>query len=276
MLARLADARALAATPGGLLAVADAGEGRVRLFGPDGTPRGVLGGTGREGEALLEPSAIDLTNGLDVFVADAAGGRVLRFTAEGALAETIHLETGVPWRTPVPEAPVARPVGVAAGPGGVLFVAEAARRGVRRLDRARRVEAVVGGDEAGEAALQRPVALALGPGGALFVADAGRGAVLRFDALGQPAGVLALPGALRSLAMDRAGGRLLVTTTDAVSGFALGDAAADPHRAATPAFRVTPALGEPLVGAALVAERLLVLTPSRLVDLGPLPAAPAP
>lgn len=96
-----------------------------------------------------------------------------------------------------------RPFGVAAGPGGVAYVADPDAQEVLRISGAGEVERLGCRDLAWGA----PMAVALAPGAALFVADAGRGEVLRLDpdractrlapgAFERPTALLALPGLL--------------------------------------------------------------------------------
>ncbi|HEX9953521.1 MAG TPA: hypothetical protein VGB53_17285 [Rubricoccaceae bacterium] len=179
--ARFVDARAVASDASGRLYVADAGRAQVVVFAPAGTVAAVLGGPGTADEALAEPVDVDPTNGQAVYVADAATGRVVRFTAERRAAEAIPIPDtagdALDARTvgAAGDAPRGRPVGVAAGAGADLVVAEARRSVVLVLDAARRVQRTVG-------PFRALAGLASDARGRLFVLDGGT--VRTFDPFG--------------------------------------------------------------------------------------------
>ena len=258
VLARFQDARALAATPSGVLYVVDAAESVVFRFGEQQGPA-VFGGPGTGDGALLDPVDVDPTNGQAVFVADEAG-TVTHFTVEGRAAETVIVPEVDPSRVaravgPVPSAaPRGRPVALAAGTDGSLYVVEAERGVVVRLNQQRSVERVLGG--AGEGALTDPVDLALGRGGVLFVADRGRRVVQTFDAFGAPGRAIPVEGA--PVAVSVAGDSLVVTTASAVAVY--------PVDGGPPRVEVVD-VGEPLRGAVLTPTGVLVLTRTRLIAL---------
>ena len=197
---RFTDARALAADPSGRLYVVDAYAATVTVLGPGGVVLETLGGPGQGDYAFFEPMDADPTNGLSLYVADAGNGRVQQFSARGQLVQTLRIPR-LPGRsdpeTPPSDAGVlvpgtasgesagGRPVAVAAGPAGVLYVAEAETGQVQKWNRGRFEETV--GDRAGagrRGQILEPVGLAVGDDGALFVADARRGEVLAFGPLG--------------------------------------------------------------------------------------------
>ncbi len=177
--ARFTDARAVAADASGRLYVADAGASRVAVFAPDGRAEATLGGPGTSDESLSEPVDVDPTNGQAVYVADAATGRVVRFTAERRAAEAIPIPDGTTALDSRIDAPRGRPVAVAAGGGTDLFVAEARRGIILVLDPARRVERTVG-----RAPFRTLASMASDARGRLVVLD-GVG-VHTFDAFGAP------------------------------------------------------------------------------------------
>ena len=253
--ARFLDARALGSDASGRLYVVDAGPPHVAVFAPDGRAEALLGGPGTSDESLAEPVDVDPTNGQAVYVADAGTGRVVRFTAERRAAEAI----------PIPDAADVgalstrrtdargRPVGVAAGPGGALFVAEARRGVVLVFDRDRRVERTLGGP----GALSAPTAIAADAQGRLFVVDGGT--VRTFDAFGSPGSALVAQGvgAVRGVSVA---GRLVLVAGDA--GVALFR---DGVQTATLASPV------PLVDAAVAGGAVWGLRRTRLVRLGAVP-----
>ena len=257
--ARFLDARALGADASGRLYVADAGAAHVVVFEPDGRAQAVMGGPGTTDESLVEPVAVEPTNGLAVYVADAGTGRVVRFTAERRAAEAIPIQD-YSGRTALgsrPDEARGRPVGVAAGPGNALFVAEARRGVVLVFDRDRRVERTIGGPDAGAAALRRPTALAADDRGRLFVLDGG--VVRTYDAFGSPGAPLpdAGVGDLRGVSVS--GGAVVVAGARGAALFRDG--------ARVAAF----ASAVPLVDAAVVGGWVVGLSRDRLVRLGEAP-----
>ncbi len=250
--ARFLDARAVAADASGRLYVVDAGAAHVVVFAPDGRAEAVFGGPGTADESLVEPVAVDPTNGQAVYVADAATGRVVRFTESRRAAEAIP----VPATAAVGDALATRrdaargqPVGVAAVPGGLLVVAEARRGVLLVLDAGRRVERALG-----LAAADRPEALAADDRGNLVVLAAGR--VLTFDAFGAPGPDLDASGIGTLLNVAVSGPLTLVAGETGVAVFRAG------ARVATVASPV------PLVGATVANGRLWGLGRYALVDLG--------
>ncbi len=175
------DARALAVTPDGTLWVVDA-DAVVALRG--GVVVRQLSGVGTGDGAFLDPVDVDPTNGQTIYVADRAAGTVLQFTAEGRLVREIVVPDVDPAEVVRQSVGPARrrgiPVAVAAGPGGVLYVADAGRSHVLALDAEGAIDRVLGAG-----LLVDPVDVAV-DGQTLWVADAGRGVVRSFDAFGAP------------------------------------------------------------------------------------------
>lgn len=256
------DARALGVA-GGALYVVDGGTSAVVVLTPAGRVLGALGGAGTGDGALLDPTDVDPTNGQSVFVTDPGAGTVTHFTAEGRAAETVAVPEVDPARAgravgpDLRDLPRGRPTAVAAGTDGALYVIEAGRGVVLRLDAQRRIERVLGGPDAGDAALRDPVDLAVADDGTLWVADAGRGGVQAFDPFGAPGRFVAAPEG-GPVAVSEAGDRLLVVSPHAVSVVGRGGAA-----------RVVAWDGPALVDAALVGGALVGLTRTRLVRLDP-------
>jgi hypothetical protein len=259
--ARFTDARALAVDPAGRLYVVDAAEAAVLVLDTLGR-RLEVGGSGGGGDRLLDPADVDPTNGLELFIADAAGGRLLRVSSDGRLLEDTPVPADVPapGAAPAPDGLRGRPVAVAAGPGGVLYAVEAGRGVVLRWDdSSRRRLRQVGGPDAGAGALAEPVALAAHPDGRLAVADRGRGEVLLYDAFGSFLRALPGPEGARGAAWAAGadGPVLLVAGPRAVATFA-----ADGRLLGTRAYD----LGrEELVDAVETRGVRWLLTPTRLV-----------
>ena len=266
--ARFRDARALAADPVGRLYVADAAEAVVSVLTPDGVPLAVFGGPGSGDYGLLDPSGVDPTNGLELYVADAGNARIQRFSHDGRFIETIPVPAGEPRVVGRPEpersrhdAPPpglrGRPVAVAVGPADALLAVEA-ERGVVLQWEGRRLARLLGGD--GPGALAEPTDLAVTPDGTVFVADRARGAVLVYSHLGvfRRAVPGEAAGGVRAVGLGRGpeGAWLLVVGPHAVAV----------HRAEGGLVEVVPlAVGEELVDAAVSLGQLYVLTPTRLL-----------
>ena len=227
------NAVALAATPDGTVWVVDAGESTVVAVRA-GVVAARFGGAGTGDGALIDPADVDPTNGQAVFVADRAAGTVVHFTAEGRVAVALvvpDVDPGQLARQPVREGAdrAAReprrgqPVAVAAAPDGALYVVDAGRRHVVRLDAEGAVERVVGAS--GTGALAEPVDLAVADDGTVWVADAGRGAVQSFDAFGAPGRAVPLADAVGTLrAVSLSGDALVVTGAGGVAVAAPGAA----------------------------------------------------
>ena len=256
--ARFGDARALG-VGGGLLYVVDAAESAVVVLTPAGVAVGVLGGAGTGDGALLDPADVDPTNGQAVFVADPGSGTVTHFTAEGRAAEAVAVPEVDPDRAGRAVGPDVRglargrPTAVAAAADGALYVVEAGRGVVLRLDAQRRVERVLGGPGAG--ALRSPLGLAVGDDGTLYVAD-GPGGVRTFDPFGAPGRTLPAPEG-PAVAVSVAGDSVVVVSPRAVAVHGRGGRGRV-ARWAGPA---------PLVDATLVEGVLVGLTSTDLVGL---------
>ena len=248
------DARALATTPDGRLWVID--DGAVLVF-ERGLLADVVGGSGTGEAAFLDPVALDPTNGQALYVADRAAGAVLQFTAEGRLAATLavpDVDPGQPLRQRDERDGVrARPVAVAAGPDGVLFVIDGARRHVLRLSAEGDVERVLGAG-----LLSDPVALAVAADGVLWVADAGRGRLQPFDPFGAPGDVLPVEDV----------GRLVSVTADGAALVVAGTEGAVVLRDRQPDGAALRLANGPARGAVLARGVLVVLAPTRLAPLG--------
>ena len=261
LVARVDGGRALGRDATGSVYVVEAGRAAVTVTEASGLASGPIGGPGTGPGTFIEPSDVDPTSGLAVFVADAAAGTVQRFTESRQSAETVAIPDVDPTRAaPSAEAVQAaaegriargRPVGVAALPGGGLAIVEASRGVVLVLDARRRLERVVGAGT-----LRAPVGVAADADGALWVADAGASRVVVFTPYGEFVRTVEASGLGRVQRVRRAGRGMLVVGAGGVLGVdALG---------ATRWTRPL-ALGEPVVDAALDGDALFVLTPTRLV-----------
>ncbi len=173
---------AIASTPDGRVWVLDAGTGEVVVL-ENGVVTRRIGGSGTGDDAFLDPVDLDPTNGQTLFVADRAGGAVVRVTAEGRVAQRIpvpDLDPAQPLRQS-PRAGRGQPIAVAAAPDGGVYVVDGGRRHVLHLDAEGTVQRVLGAGRFSD-----PVDLAVGDDGVLWVADAGRNRVESFDRFGGP------------------------------------------------------------------------------------------
>ncbi|OZC02354.1 hypothetical protein BSZ36_04800 [Rubricoccus marinus] len=165
---------ALAPTTDGLQVLSERGVELVRWSGFGLLPRVSQEAVGtRDVRGGLD---LDATNGQDLYVAD--GARVLRFSNEGRLVQTIRIPAVDRLFVAAPEAaPSGEAVAVASGAEGTVFVAEASRGVVQVWRDGQLVDVLEGFGE--------PVALAV-VGRRLFVADRQRQSVDVRDTAGQP------------------------------------------------------------------------------------------
>ena len=193
LLASFDEATALGVDPSGGVYVADAGQDVIVQLALDGTIEARHGGSGVQPGAFDAPAAIDPTNGLMLYVADAGNARVQRFAQSFQFLEA--LPVGPPSGVPIgpsydsrdtnpTERGTGTPVDVVVSPDDAVYVIDADHRQVLVWDDQRHTPGVIGGFNAGRGALTDPVAVALGPDQRLFVADRGRNAIVVFDAFG--------------------------------------------------------------------------------------------
>ena len=188
-----ADARALGVDPFGGLYVADAGRDVVYAMNAHGEILAVLGGPGSREGAFDDPSGVDPTNGLTLYVADAGNRRIQIFSRSGAWLGAVPLarsgEEGARVTYRRQDAAASGyasgiPGGVATSPANELFVVDVDRGVVRKWDEDRRPAGVIGDARAGPGALLEPVDLAFGAGGVLYVADRRAESLMVYDQYG--------------------------------------------------------------------------------------------
>lgn len=247
LLSRFGDARAVATDRAGRLYVADAAASEVVVLDTTGAVLNRLGGT--EDQPFLDVADVDPTNGQAVFVADAGGGRIVRFTAEGRAVEVISVPRVADLDGRHGGEGIGRPVAVASGPGDVLYAIEAERGVVLRWNANRQLDRVLGGP-ASSMPLRSPHALALSETGSLLVADQDR--IVVFDAFGAVEGSVSVEGAGR--------------VGNVAIGEGTGLAVTDKGVLRLDGFVGIPAdVGEPLVDVAIGDRHAFLLTSSRLV-----------
>ena len=189
------DARAMAVDPLGFIYVADAGRNVVSKLNATGALEAVIGGAGsREGE-FDEPSGVEATNGLVLFVADANNRRIQRFSRSNAYLGSIPLmhagqanpDSRVTYRRgdgDVEGFSTGRPTAVVSSGSKEVYAIDADRNVVLKWDEDLRLAAVIGDVGAGQGTLAEPVDLALGPRSLVYVADRRRAAIVVFDQFG--------------------------------------------------------------------------------------------
>ncbi|MEM6287532.1 MAG: hypothetical protein AAF845_10285 [Bacteroidota bacterium] len=258
VVARFGAARSLAADATGTLYVADAEAGAVVALSPTGDRLGVFGGPGTAGGALIDVADVDPTNGQAVFVADAGAGAVIHYTAERRAVAAIEIPEGDDTEREIldREVTLGRPVALARGPGETLYVVEAERGVVLRLDGRGAVDQVLGGGRAG--ALVDPVSVAVDADGMVYVADRSRRVVQTFDAFGVAGRAIPTEAVGAPVSVRIAGRRLVVAGAESV---AVVDRLGGLERV------VPVEASEPLVGAVLTEVGLFVLTATRLARI---------
>jgi sugar lactone lactonase YvrE len=238
--ARLDNPRGLAASTAGVW-IADTRNNRVRRVAPDGTIATVAGigrygfrgdgGPAKEAWMVLA-LGVALTPADTFLVFDTYNARLREVNAAGIIQTVAG--TGTPTSTgdggPATAAMFNQPRGVAAGPGGVIYVADSLSHKVRQVSPDGTVTTVAGtgvggyGGDGGagvEAQLFNPAGLAVDTAGNLYIADQGNhrirrlspdGTIARFAGTGEPgydgSGGLAILAKLRDpygLAFDAAG-----------------------------------------------------------------------
>ncbi len=219
------EATALGVDPSGRVYVADAGQDVIVQLAPDGTVQARHGGSGVQPGAFDAPAAIDPTNGLMLYVADAGNARIQRFAQSFQFLEA--LPVGPPSNAPVgpsynsramnpTERGTGTPIDVAVSPDDAVYVLDADSRQVLVWDDQRHQPRVIGGFNAGAGALADPVALALGPEQRVFVADRGRDAIVVFDAFGNFVTTLAEGLVAQAVSLRSIDGALWLVTDEAI------------------------------------------------------------
>jgi len=135
----------------GNVLVADSGNNRVKKCAPDGRFLGAW-------EVDAAPRAVAVGPGGKAYVL--AGRRILRFSSEGGLEATLAAEAGFE-----------DPRGLAVDGAGFLYVADAARSAVIKLDENGAVVSVWGSPGPGRGQLGSPMGLAIDPQGRVVVVE---------------------------------------------------------------------------------------------------------
>lgn len=182
--------------PTGEIYVVDQGSSSLHVLTPED---GVLewGGPG-SGEGQFDmPADIDATNGLVLVVADAANGRIQRFSREFLFLESldVHVDdfSGVGFDNEpayrqsdlgASGESLGRPVSVITSRENDMYALDENSRVVVKWDAQRKIEQIIGGFDQGAGRLLEPAFLTLSRDGTLYVADKGHDAIVVYDAFG--------------------------------------------------------------------------------------------
>lgn len=189
------EARAAAVDPFGVIYVADAGDHVVVKLSSTGAFEARLGGPGsREGE-FDEPTGVEATNGLVLFVADANNRRIQRFSRSNAYLGAIPLvdagranpNSRVTYRRDDGDMNgfnTGRPISVASSDSKEIYAIDSDRNVVLKWDADLRLVDIIGDVGAGRGSIADPTDLALGPDSQVYVADRGRRGIVVFDQYG--------------------------------------------------------------------------------------------
>jgi DNA-binding beta-propeller fold protein YncE len=164
------------------LFVVDAGNERIQQFdirdkSVEGSVLPFATGQGLEGEALVRPRRMDLDAEGRIYVSDELSHCVWIFTPTGTLATQLGGLGDAPSR-------FRSPAGVAVGPKGGVYVADAGNRRVQVFDSIGNWVATWGGPE--ESLFVEPEGIDVAPDGTVWVADAGSALVRLFTPDGIP------------------------------------------------------------------------------------------
>jgi DNA-binding beta-propeller fold protein YncE len=163
----------VSAREGFRLFVVDAGNDRIQEFdigdsSPEGTVFPFGEGRGLGGEELVRPSRMDVDREGRIYVSDDLCHCVWIFAPTGELVSRLGGLGSAPSR-------FRDPAGVAVGPKGRVFVADAGNRRVQVFDAIGNWSAAWGGPD--EDFLDHPSGIDVGPDGNVWVSDAGSGLV---------------------------------------------------------------------------------------------------
>lgn len=150
----------IAAGRGGRFYVVESGRNQVLVLDADGERQGTFGSTGDAEGQLQGPVGIAV-DGRRVYVADRGNQRLQVFRDDGSFDGTFSPESGED---------SFRPVGIAVGDGGRLFVSDAAGHRIVVFDRRRRLQRTIGGRGDGDGQFEYPGSLAA-QNGRLIAAD---------------------------------------------------------------------------------------------------------
>lgn len=157
------------------------GNHRLRIFNPDGTPYGSLGGYGSDNYHFIAPRGIAIDRNGYVYIADEGNHRVQIYNAQLVHIATLG-ETGV---SASDNAHFNGPADVAVDANGIIYVADAGNDRVQVFNANRQYMRTIGGggtgSDFGHFDGWGPHHLAVDSQGRLYVVDSGNSRVQVFD-----------------------------------------------------------------------------------------------
>ncbi|MDY6877137.1 MAG: TIGR03663 family protein [Chloroflexota bacterium] len=168
--------RGIAIGSTGQVYVADTGNKRVQVFGPDGQFMSQWGGGGVLEGYLDEPVGITIGPDDEVYVADTWNRRVQVFTSDGVFLRQWSIagwDTGLPDEKPY----------LAVDDQGYVYVTDPGHYRVLVFDGSGNYVLSFGQYGLDESSFALPVGISIGPDGSIYVTDAHGGRVLVFDPL---------------------------------------------------------------------------------------------
>lgn len=167
----------------GLIYVAERGNHRVSIWHQDGAPESPLGRNGSGPGELRAPEDVAVDVDRDrVYVADTGNRRVQVLHRRSGASLAIWGDLGLPR-------------GIALGPDGRVFVADAEGDRILVFDGEGRRQAEWGGPGRDPGQLDTPLGMAVGADGHLHIADSGNQRIQRLDGQGRPVEQLDLSNA---------------------------------------------------------------------------------
>jgi Mg-chelatase subunit ChlD len=166
----LDDPAGIDVTADGTVAVVDRGNHRVQLFTAEGRFLTAYGSSGPDPGELRAPQDVALTEDR-VIVTDPAAARIVVFSREG-LAPLTWPGLVEPW-------------GVAAGPGGAVYVTDRLRGEIVVFDTTGTRVATLGREGFRDGQLHLPQGIDVAPDGTVVVADTGNGRLQLFNSAGR-------------------------------------------------------------------------------------------
>ncbi|HEU5251416.1 MAG TPA: DUF2298 domain-containing protein, partial [Thermoanaerobaculia bacterium] len=159
--------------------IADFGNSRLRIFGPEGGFLGGWGGLGSGTFGLRQPCGVAIA-GDDVYIADTWNGRIQFFTIEG---EWKSSATGL-----------FGPRGIAVSTDGRVWVADTGNKQLVVYDASLKQLQKIGKLGSGPLEFSDPVGIAVGPSNTVYVADAGNSRIQILNDKGQFQREIRVPG----------------------------------------------------------------------------------
>ncbi len=229
--------------PDGSLYIADRDNSRVRRVGPDGiistvAGGGVCGGSHGDGgpatrACLAQPWHVAVAPDGSLYIADRGHYRVRRVGTDGIISTVAGAGTGgfSGDGGPATLAHLSSPEGIAVGPDGTLYIADASNYRVRQVGSDGIINTIAGNGTSGfsasgdgglaiRAQFSEPTDLALGRDGSLYVADYLNGRVRRVMTIlpGGSAGAIIIPSRDASLVFVFSGSGRHLQTLNALTG----------------------------------------------------------